>query len=350
MDILVLCVVLCLLSTTSAMAVWSLSQFWAQTSRRAQRRARRRKEDMKVARRERERCAPSERAASRTPVYEASQPPTVCAGGDAESPARGLLARRLCASDVGPATGNEKPGRLVKWRSAPLEERGRSETHALGAEPRMHSMPPRSSSLDQATAAIARDRPAKARDTRVHAAATAPGPSSTDRSETHALGAEPRMHSMPRSSSLDQATAAIARDRPAKARDTRVHAAATAPGPSSTDRSETHALGAEPRRRSMPRSSSFDQAIAHDRAAEATLPAAGGPPVTGSTSVRSNFAPGGPPPISLPRSTSFERMIANDRNCPPTPGIPSSPHAQRPVSSSGSRFYANIIRRRLTDY
>ena len=295
MDILVLCVVLCLLSTTSAMAVWSLSQFWAQTSRRAQRRARRRKEDMKVARRERERCAPSERAASRTPVYEASQPPTVCAGGDAESPARGLLARRLCASDVGPATGNEKPGRLVKWRSAPLEERGRSETHALGAEPRMHSMPPRSSSLDQATAAIARDRPAKARDTRVHAAATAPGPSSTDRSETHALGAEPR-------------------------------------------------------RRSMPRSSSFDQAIAHDRAAEATLPAAGGPPVTGSTSVRSNFAPGGPPPISLPRSTSFERMIANDRNCPPTPGIPSSPHAQRPVSSSGSRFYANIIRRRLTDY
>ena len=294
MDILVLCVVLCLLSTTSAMAVWSLSQFWAQTSRRAQRRARRRKEDMKVARRERERCAPSERAASRTPVYEASQPPTVCAGGDAESPARGLLARRLCASDVGPATWNEKPGRLVKGRSAPLEERSRSETNALGAEPRMHSMP--------------------------------------------------------RSSSLDQATAAIARDRPAKARDTRVHAAATAPGPSSTNRSETHALGAEPRRRSMPRSSSFDQAIAHDRAAEATLPAAGGPPVTGSTSVRSNFAPGGPPPISLPRSTSFERMIANDRNCPPTPGIPSSPHAQRPVSSSGSRFYANIIRRRLTDY
>ena len=273
---LALCVVLCILSSASAMAVWSLCKFWAQTSRRAARRERR---------------ATRERAASRTHVYEASQPPRgVGVGGDAGSPERRLLTRRLSASDVGPATGNEKPGRLVKGRSAPLEETRRSEL-VLSAK---------------------------------------------------------RRHSLPRSGSFDQATATIARDQSARAADPRAHAPARTSG-LSVDPSRSEMVPAGPRRRSLPRSISLDQAIAHDGAAESTLSAvAGGPSVPESTSPMLPSAPGGPPPLALPRSTSFERMLANDQDCPPTP-LPRTAQARKPVSSSGSLNYAHLVFKRLTE-
>ena len=292
MDAVTLCVLLCLLSSTSAMAVWSLCEFWAQTSRRAARCATRRKGDLRVARRESER-----RATSKAAVFRA---------GGAESPERGPPAQRRYASDLGPASGSKK-----------LLPRSSSCDHLL--------------TTDQSKA---HGRPAKAGDTKSYAPATAPAQSAD------AVPAAPRRRTLPRSSSFDRAVA------PAKARETKANAPTTAPAQS------TDAVPAGSRRRSLPRSSS-ELLTAQDRAAAVALSAgSGGPSGPGSSNSPSALAPGGPPVMPpsglLARSTSFERMRANDQDCPPTP-LPRTAQARKPVSSSGSLNYANLVFKRLTE-
>ena len=292
MDAVTLCVLLCLLSSTSAMAVWSLCEFWAQTSRRAARCATRRKGDLRVARRESER-----RATSKAAVFRA---------GGAESPERGPPAQRRYASDLGPASGSKK-----------LLPRSSSCDHLL--------------TTDQSKA---HGRPAKAGDTKSYSPATAPAQSAD------AVPAAPRRRTLPRSSSFDRAVA------PAKARETKANAPTTAPAQS------TDAVPAGSRRRSLPRSSS-ELLTAQDRAAAVALSAgSGGPSGPGSSNSPSALAPGGPPVMPpsglLARSTSFERMRANDQDCPPTP-LPRTAQARKPVSSSGSLNYANLVFKRLTE-
>jgi hypothetical protein len=326
MDAVTLCVLLCLLSSTSAMAVWSLCEFWAQTSRRAARCATRRKGDLRVARRESER-----RATSKAAVFRA---------GGAESPERGPPAQRRYASDLGPASGSKK-----------LLPRSSSCDHLL--------------TTDQSKA---HGRPAKAGDTKSYSPATAPAQSAD------AVPAAPRRRTLPRSSSFDRAVA------PAKARETKANAPTTAPAQStdavpagsrrhslpaqSTDAvpagsrrpplpaQSTDAVPAGSRRRSLPRSSS-ELLTAQDRAAAVALSAgSGGPSGPGSSNSPSALAPGGPPVMPpsglLARSTSFERMRANDQDCPPTP-LPRTAQARKPVSSSGSLNYANLVFKRLTE-
>ena len=291
MDLVVLCwlVLMCILSGLSAIAVWSLYKFSAQKSRRAPRR----NGDVGVARRERERRATSELAATRAHVHEAPQPPRgACVGKDAKSTDRSPPAFRRHVSDgavgVGPARGGKKPARLANLQ---LTER-------VTAGPRKRPLPlAGSGSLDEATAApIAHGRSVlKARDATACAPATAPG-QSTDSSEP--VPARSRRHSMPL----------------------------------------------------PPRSVSFDQAIEHARGAEAALSAvAGGLPVPGSTSpsFRANESPLAPGGRQTPNS--LNRMLANDQECPQTPGIPNSPHAIRPLVSSGSRYNASVVRRRLSE-
>ena len=129
-----LCVFMCILSSLSAMTVWSLCKFWAQKARRAARRVPRRKEEADVARRERER--------PRAHVDEASQPPRgASVGGDAESPSRGPPAIRRRYSEPEPA------------------------------QPRSRLLP-RSGSFDTASATIGS---AKARDWQANVPASAPG-------------------------------------------------------------------------------------------------------------------------------------------------------------------------------
>ena len=292
MDAVTLCVLLCLLSSTSAMAVWSLCEFWAQTSRRAARCATRRKGDLRVARRESER-----RATSKAAVFRA---------GGAESPERGPPAQRRYASDLGPASGSKK-----------LLPRSSSCDHLL--------------TTDQSKA---HGRPAKAGDTKSYSPATAPAQSAD------AVPAAPRRRTLPRSSSFDRAVA------PAKARETKANAPTTAPAQS------TDAVPAGSRRRSLPRSSS-ELLTAQDRAAAVALSAgSGGPSGPGSSNSPSALAPGGPPVMPpsglLARSTSFERMRANDQDCPPTP-LPRTAQARKPVSSSGSLNYAHLVFKRLTE-
>ena len=294
MDLVVLCwlVLMCILSGLSAIAVWSLYKFSAQKSRRAPRR----NGDVGVARRERERRATSELAATRAHVHEAPQPPRgACVGKDAKSTDRSPPAFRRHVSDgavgVGPARGGKKPARLANLQ---LTER-------VTAGPRKRPLP------------------------------------------------------LPGSGSLDEATAApIAHGRSVlKARDATACAPATAPG-QSTVSSETVPAQAGPHRRSLPRSGpgSFDQAIAHDRAAGATLSAAsGGMPVPGSTSPSSRLAPAGPPPRRggslTTRPNSSIRMLDNDQDCPPTP-LPKPAHARRTVSNSGTSYH-HVVRKRLAE-
>eukprot|EP00802_Teleaulax_amphioxeia_P016727 Tamp_16852.p1 GENE.Tamp_16852~~Tamp_16852.p1 ORF type:complete len:404 (-),score=11.04 Tamp_16852:219-1349(-) len=364
MDLVVLCwlVLMCILSGLSAIAVWSLYKFSAQKSRRAPRR----NGDVGVARRERERRATSELAATRAHVHEAPQPPRgACVGKDAKSTDRSPPAFRRHVSDgavgVGPARGGKKPARLANLQ---LTER-------VTAGPRKRPLPlPGSGSLDEATAApIAHGRSVlKARDATACAPATAPG-QSTVSSETVPAQAgppgrlakrldaplqltdrsEPRRHLRPGSGSFDKA---VAHGRSAKARDTKECAPATAPG-QSTVSSETVPAQAGSHRRSLRRSGPADQALAHDRAAGNTLSArSSGMPVPGSTSFP--LAPGGPPqPLvsppprrggSLTGSNSSIRMLlaqANDEACPPTP-LPKPAHARRPLSGTS---YHHVVRK-----
>ena len=348
MHAMVLCVLMCILSSLSAMAVWSRCKFLlAQTSRRAPRRALRSNRDMEGGRLDRARGATSPLALC---DCEASQPRRgVRVGGDTESPERRPPATRSRpkearprryasggAIDVGQATGNEKPGRIAKRLDAPLELTDRSE-------PRGRLLP-RSSSFDKAIA-----RGCNEADPDV----TGPplGPRSAKARDAKAC--EAIAHGRSAKARDAKACESIAHGRSAKARDAKACAPATAPG-QSTVSSETVPAQAGPHRRSLPRSGpgSFDQAIAHDRAAGATLSAAsGGMPVPGSTSPSSRLAPAGPPPRRggslTTRPNSSIRMLDNDQDCPPTP-LPKPAHARRTVSNSGTSYH-HVVRKRLAE-
>jgi hypothetical protein len=214
MGTVVMCVLLCLLAGTSAMAGWSFCQFWQRSRRAARCRALRTRRGgyVQLAPRESERHTTSKLADSRA--------------GDAALHERGQAAQRRDAScDQLPATDQSmargRPAKAMDTKACAPATAPVPSTDAVPAAPPRHRLP-RSSS-------VAHGRPAKA---------GAPAPS------TDAVPAAPPRHRLPRSSS-------VAHGRPAKARDTKACAPATAPVQS------TDAVLTAPPRHRLPGSSSF---------------------------------------------------------------------------------------------